>query len=258
MFDRSEITRRDLLRGAAAAPLALNKISESLEKELAASVQCEVLYYHEVYGRKLNTDIAARLDQGKTPISVEDLYYGLRGDDGVVLPKDIFTVTFDDGFLSQYTQGLPVLERFREQGIFVPVALFAMTRFEGLELETVDIPDKTVSFRNNVYSYMNKGQLLEFLSLGYSMQNITNDHVNITAMSGRALDQQVGNAEKTINDLWAIAGRERSVRAFAYPFGASRGRVDYIADQGFDLAFGTSRSMYHSYQNRFTLGRYGA
>lgn len=249
-----EISRRNLLKAAAFAPFSTEALRLAAQ-EREIRITSSVLTYHEVNAAGMTSEVVGLIRRGYQPLSLGTFTDALKGD--AVIPSGLstFLVTCDDGLLSQYEQGLQAVDSIeRQTGLFVPLTLFTMTRFDGLPL-TEDLPDSTPSFRDNIHRYMNKGQLMEMIQLGHYVENHTIDHMDITRISGDRLRDQVELGEQQIDTLWDLAGRDRVSRAFAYPYGRYAGRTAYIESEGYDVAFTTVGSTQHSSSNRFSLGR---
>lgn len=248
--------RRMLLKVLGLVPLNRELIS-FLFKEQEVRISSRFLMYHEVTDRGMTLELVSLIQAGYQPISLETLVGVFRGE--IIIPQNLktFMVTCDDGLLSQYEEGLKAVERVeRETGWFVPLTLFVMTRFEGLA-NIEEIADDTPSFNDRVHSYMTKGQIVELIKKGHFVENHTIDHINITQLSESERSLQVERGEERINTLWELSGRERTCRAFAYPYGRFRGQERYIKSLGYDLAFTTLQTTQHSSLTPYTLGRIG-
>ena len=245
-----------LLKVLGLAPLNRELISLPF-KEQEVKIFSRFLMYHEVTDRGMTLELISLIRAGYQPISLGTFVKALRGE--ITIPQNFptFMVTCDDGLLTQYTQGLRVVANVeRETGWFVPLTLFVMTRLEGLP-NIEEIPDDTPSFNDRVHSYMTKGQIIELIKKGHFVENHTIDHMDITQLSENERSLQVEGGEERINALWELAGRERTCRAFAYPYGRFRGQEKYIESLGYDLAFTTLQTTQHSSLTPYTLGRIG-
>ena len=264
------LTRRKFLEGLAGIiPYPLLKKPEPptpqppSKEQKEVSFTSSVLYYHEVTRGRITSDIIDLIKRGFQPLSLDAFIRTLNGD--VDISSDpTFIVTFDDSRLSQYTQGLPAIDAIEKQmGIIIPVTFFGIVGFsnvDGIDYgpNTIDkIPDETTAFYDGaVNKYMNKAQLIQVLEWGHSIQNHTINHPYLTRVSSGDLINEIRWGESRVDELWKAAGRKRSVRAFAYPYGAFRRREqDYLASFGYDVAFSTMPTTSHTTAQRFRLGR---
>ena len=250
-----EIDRRTFLRAVAALPFSSRPL-ELLFQNSEVRMNTSVLFYHEVSEVAMTNDILGLINSGAEPISLENLNLALKGEIEVPAPRT-FMVTCDDGLRSQYTAGLKAVDRAQTlTDKFVPVTFFVMTRFNGQPI-TEDMPDSVASFNDGdpKHIYMNKGQLVDLIQQGHYVENHTSNHVNIVSLSSDQLSREVELAEEKLDDLWSLAGIERGVRGFAYPYGGYSGKAEYIESVGIDIAFSTENVNLLSSNRRFMLGR---
>lgn len=252
------ISRRTLLQAFALAPVSKEPLKMLFKEQKEVAFTSSVLTYHEVSASRMASDVVGLIRQGQQPISLDTFIGALYGE--VEIPQGLrtFMVTCDDGLFSQYTQGLRAVDTIeRQTSWFVPLTLFALTRFEGLPLLTEDLPDDTLSFNDHSHQYMTKAQLVEMLQLGHYVEDHTSDHVDMTRLTDDQRNAQIELSESRIDGLWELAERERTYKAFAYPYGRYRGAESYVASVGFDVAFTTTPSTQQRTSQRYVLGRMG-
>lgn len=253
--------RRELLKAFAMAPLIgspLARITNVLFQQEDRIQRTRVLLYHEVSLNRMVSDVIRLIRREDQPISLDTFIGALNGDIDIHPNLGTFLITCDDGFVSQYNQGLDAIDIIqRETGWFVPLTLFAMMRFEGLPYPLSELPDDIPSFWDGDprHHYMNKGQLIEMLRLGHYVENHTVDHKNLTSLTLEQRRDQVELAEGRVDELWQLANRQRLYRSFAYPYGNYQGQEEYVADAGFDAAFSTIGTTVHRSSQRYRLGR---
>jgi hypothetical protein len=114
--------RRRFLQGAGAAGLAVGALALGADTARAQApsrrVECPILTYHEVPNRaRFGQQLAQRLQNGYQPISLDQIYRLLMGED-VPLWGRPFVITFDDGLRSQRTNALPVLLDWQVPAVF--------------------------------------------------------------------------------------------------------------------------------------------
>ena len=280
MSVEQEVTRRKFLGlclgaagGITAAILpfsAIESVASGLES-LAQSVpqpveisefQTTVLTYHEVTAARLKSDLVARLQRGEQPIALETMIHYLNGEwSAPEVPT--FLVTCDDGLLSQYDAVLEAIDYIQDQsGWFIPVTFFALTKLKDFHGPFETMPGNTPCYNDGVHKYMTKNQLINLIQRGHRVENHTINHTNLLAITlvgeiGKRNDE-VERGEERINKLWELAGAQRKYKTLAYPYGAyNDDLVGYIEDLGYDAAFSTQRTVTHSLDTRFILGRIG-
>jgi peptidoglycan/xylan/chitin deacetylase (PgdA/CDA1 family) len=250
---------------AAAAASALS-IPRALAQQAPAPFYCEVRTYHEVRYPLFKQDLLALLDRGLQPISIETLVGALNG--AISLPSGLrtFHITWDDARLSQYTHGWPAIQDVQQaRGVFIPVTAFLITKFDHLPIAIMaDVPDNTPCYREDGnlptnHRFMTKAQAIDLIRKGVHAGNHTVDHADLPTLSQGDLEGQIASAEQRIQGLWDLAGVSRPVKVFAYPYGHfNASAIQALQALGYDAAFSTIANAWHSAQERWTLGRFGA
>jgi peptidoglycan/xylan/chitin deacetylase (PgdA/CDA1 family) len=131
-------------------------------------------------------------ENGFSTISLYDLDAALV--EGVPLPAKPVILTFDDGYLDNYTNAFPLLQEFDMQGTF-----FIIT---GLADQ-------------NAAGYMNWAQIEEMAQAGMWLESHTKTHADLR---GREYDFLVYELLGSIESLAAHVGNEQP-RMFCYPGG---------------------------------------
>ena len=130
-------------------------------------------------------------EQGYTTISSQDLVYYLTR--GVPLPPRPVWLTFDDGYLDNYTEAFPLLQKYGMRGTFFIITDFVTAERPG---------------------YMTWPQLQEMVAAGMEIGSHSRDHPDLR---GRSVDylvwQALGSQEAIIAHLGVTP------RAVAYPAG---------------------------------------
>jgi len=160
---------------------------------------------------------------GYTGLSMSALMPYLRGEK----TGKVVGITFDDGYLNNLTNALPVLAR---QGFsstcYVVSGLMGQTNIWDEKIGIVQTP------------LMNEAQLLQWAAGGQELGSHTHQHINLQAStdSDSTADIQQGKAA-----LEAITGL--AADHFCYPYGHFEDRhVDMAIDAGFVTATTTQRS----------------
>ena len=130
-------------------------------------------------------------DTGYTPIVLDDLYAALQT--GASLPERPVLLTFDDGYVDNYTNAFPLLREFGFPGTF-----FIMTA--GPDSGNPD--------------YMTPAQIAEMAAAGMRMESHTRDHPDLRNRDGEFLVYQLLGAQEALTS-WT----GRAPNQFAYPAG---------------------------------------
>lgn len=206
-----------------AAPASVAEKPADAETILARP-QIPILCYHQLRDWKPSDGKVARdyivppaqfRDQMK--ILADSGYHAILPDQlmeyllyGKPLPSKPFMLTFDDTDDSQYSVGLPELEKYGFKGVF-----FIMT----------------VSI--NRPHYMSRDQIRELSDKGHVIGSHTWDHHNVKKYAGNDWAIQL---EKPIRQLESITGKK--IEYFAYPFGLwNPEAIPHVRSYGLKAAF---------------------
>ena len=213
------------------SPAAISKAAPAAAEEKAADAptilarpQIPILCYHQLRDWKPSDGKVARdyivppaqfRDQMK--VLADSGYHAILPDQlmeyllyGKALPSKPFMLTFDDTDDSQYTVGLPELDKYGFKGVF-----FIMT----------------VSI--NRPHYMSRDQIRELSDKGHVIGSHTWDHHNVKKYTGTDWAVQL---EKPIRQLEAITGKK--IEYFAYPFGLwNPEAIPHVRHYGMKAAF---------------------
>lgn len=181
-----------------------------------------ILYYHSVMQetgnelrmppKELEAQMAYLKDKGFQSISLEQLYQATYK--GGALPAKPFVITFDDGYLDNYTTAFPILAK---HGFTATV--FMVTSYINGE------------------GYMSWDQLKELIANGWEIEGHTTNHPYLTKVNASTLLSEL-NASKEL--LEKELGR--SVNFFAYPYGELNDNVvQALKDTGYIMAVTTER-----------------
>lgn len=127
---------------------------------------------------------------GYTPITVQRLFDAFDGK--AALPEKPIILTFDDGWVGQYTYGYPVLQRYAFVGSFAIVTGFV----EGGG------------------PYMSWAQIAELSGAGMEMMSHTVSHIDLGTTDDATVIDQLQTSKSTLE-----AHIGRSVDYFVYPSG---------------------------------------
>ena len=186
--------------------------------EISSGPKVLVLNYHQIGNnftplcvptQLFDEQMAYLKDNGYITITPEELYEGITGN--LVLPERPVIITFDDGYVDNYTNALPVLKKYAMRAtIFI-------------------VP----GFTNNNPNYLTWDQLKEMEKNGFSVQSHTLNH--------RALEELPDDeirAELLNSKLLLEKNLGHSVDFLAYPTGTYNLHIAGIAkDVGYKAAY---------------------
>lgn len=135
---------------------------------------------------------------------------------GAIKPFDepIISVTFDDGWETAYTVGLPVMQ---EYGILSTQYVLG---------STFDDP-----------SYVSEGQIQSFMSAGHEIASHSMTHPNLTSLSDEQLRYELGESKKVLSSKFPIT------EDFAPPVGAYDERTTSFIKQYYRSARNTEADL---------------
>ena len=165
-------------------------------------------------------------DEGYTTITMDELYdYVAHGKD---LPDKPVLITFDDGYIDNYENALPILKEYNMKAtLFMITGAFGESRFVNME------------------------QLKEMQANGIDIQSHTVNHKDLRNMSlEQARDELIGSKA-------VLEGRMgHPVRYIAYPGGFANKDIDRIAEEsGYRMAFTVQAGNVEPGQDLFNLPR---
>ena len=161
--------------------------------------------------KKLEEELKYLKDSGYYTITLTDLYNYFMAD--TPIPKKSVVLTFDDGYVDNYTSMLPVLKKYNFKA-----TIFVIT----------GAIDRSVN-------YLTSKQLIEMEKYGVDIESHTVNHENLKDMPK---DKQLATLIKSKKDLEKILNKE--VKYFAYPFGGySKTSIDAVRAAGYKMAFTT-------------------
>ena len=181
-----------------------------------------VLMYHAIGYEKGNTARVPKENFKKQMKHLKDNGYETLTLDGAydffvenkTIPKKSVVLTFDDGYVDNYVEALPILKEFGFKA-----TIFVIT----------GAVDKSKN-------YMNIEQLKEMEANGMDIQSHTVHHKNLKELSYdkqlETLKASKGFLEKTLN---------KRIKYFAYPYGEySKESLKAVKEAGYTMAFSTT------------------
>lgn len=206
------------------APSSSQNASASKGPQVAAKdiSAIPVLYYHSVLEEKGNElrmppsqfreQMQYLKEHGYETISPAQLLSFFKGEGS--LPKHPVLITFDDGYVDNYTNAYPILKEFG----------FSATVF-------------MISGALDSSGFLSTSQIQDLAANGWTIGAHTKNHEHLPKLTAaRQVDEMKGAKDALEEKLG------RPVTAFAYPYGEYNSQIKKEAkDIGFTLAFTTER-----------------
>ncbi|HZK84650.1 MAG TPA: polysaccharide deacetylase family protein [Desulfosporosinus sp.] len=195
-----------------------------------------ILYYHSVMQengnelrmppKQFEAQMAYLKDRGYRSISLEQLYQATYK--GGVLPSRPFVITFDDGYVDNFTTAFPILAQHG----------FTATIF------------MVTSYINGA-GYLSWGQLSELVANGWEIEGHTAKHPYLTK-----LDPNTLLSELTLPKELLERELGQPVDFFAYPYGdLNEDVIQALKDTGYLMALTTERGWANSKTDEWHLQR---
>lgn len=150
------------------------------------------------------------------------------------MPPKTVAITFDDGYLDNYTNVFPVLKKYR-----IPATIFVVV-------------DRLGRRYGNDY-YVDAAQLKEMLDSGLiTIGSHSLSHPNLSEdLSEDELKKEIGQSKQTLEEMLAVP-----IKFFSYPFGGvSRKARDLVREFGYKAAVGTNFPKGYPSDDIFALKR---
>lgn len=173
---------------------------------------------------------------GYTGLSMTDLQPYLRGEK----TGKVVGITFDDGYLNNLTNALPILQKHA----------FSSTCYvvDGL-LGKTNAWDESIGIAQT--PLMDTEQLLQWQAGGQEVGAHTQDHVNLLNINEITAWKQIAKSKTTLQTLL-----NKPVNHFCYPYGKFDERHSTMAKQAtYETATTTVRGRVHRATNLLTLPR---
>lgn len=181
-----------------------------------------ILYYHSVMqenGNELRmppeqfeVQMAYLQDKGYQSVSLEQLYQATYK--GGTLPAKPFVITFDDGYVDNYTTAFPILSKHG-----FTAAVFMVTSYINEE------------------GFMSWQQLKELVANGWEIEGHTTNHPYLTKIDSPTLLSELDSSKEQLEKELG-----QSVDFFAYPYGDLNANVvQVLKELGYLMALTTER-----------------
>ena len=152
----------------------------------------------------------------------------------------VFGITFDDGYLNNLSNALPVLTRYGYSSTcYVVSQMLGKTNEWDKEIGIPQVP------------LMSKVHLRQWVAGGQEVGAHTRHHVHLTQMDAAASKQEIILGKVELENCLGVA-----VEHFCYPYGdyASE-HADMVQEAGYNTATTTQRSRCHAQEDMMRLPR---
>lgn len=181
-----------------------------------------ILYYHSVMQEKGNelrmppeqfeAQMAYLQDKGYQSVSLEQLYQASYK--GGALPAKPFVISFDDGYVDNYTTAFPILTKHG-----FTATIFMVTSYINGE------------------GFMSWHQLKELVANGWEIEGHTTNHPYLTKMDPSTVLSELNSSKELLEKELG-----HPVNFFAYPYGELNANiVQALKDTGYLMAVTTER-----------------
>jgi peptidoglycan/xylan/chitin deacetylase (PgdA/CDA1 family)/cell division protein FtsL len=195
-----------------------------------------ILMYHSIEYEKDNTlrvpkekfrsQMQYLKDNGFTPMSLDELYKAMVFN--ASMPEKPIVITFDDGYVDNYTNAYPVLKEFG----------FKATIF-------------MISGELNNPIYLNEDQIKELDKNGIAIESHTVTHKRLNELSAEEQKSELKNSKATLEKVL-----NREVKYFAYPYGKFNETTEKLLQElGYSLSVATVEGSANKSNGIYKLNR---
>jgi peptidoglycan/xylan/chitin deacetylase (PgdA/CDA1 family) len=211
-----------------------------------ASIRVPILYYHRVEDHLPPASgvspqaFAAQMEYLRKK-KYQSISFEQLGDyfiEGRPLPSRPVIISFDDGYVDNFTRAYPILKKngFR-------ATIFLVSDYIGQRSEWAGCTGEDVA------PLMSREQLLILIKEGFELGGHTRRHTDLTAISPEEARREVEAGKQDLENLL-----QRPVRSFAYPFGNFNPEViEGIRRAGFTTARTVHTDNTHCLEDLLTL-----
>ena len=175
-------------------------------KDLPANASLDDLTW-TVSPASLDAQLGYLAEKGYTSISFDQLLDGFGGK--APLPSKAVVLTFDDGWKTQYTSALPLLQKYKQTATF-----YVVSSYMGYG------------------AYFDWNMTKEIAGAGMTIAGHSIDHSDLSKKTAAEVDRQLRESKATLEKQLGV-----SVTHFAYPYGAYNSVVvDALKRDGYRTA----------------------
>ncbi len=234
-------------------PEILNTYSSAIMRKLSPT-PIPVLMYHRVSDAVIKTrhrtfvtkenfekHLSFFKRRGLTAITFKDyLAFSTGEKPSSTFPKKPFIITFDDGFLDNFRNMLPLTEKYGFKGV-----LFLLGDFSA-DGNFWDVGEDV-----EVNRLMTKEQKQAFVNQGWEIGAHTMTHPRLTQLNMEQARQEITTSRECIEQEL-----KTEVISFAYPFGNYDDSIkDLVRQAGFDFGIATDKGGYTIEDDRLAVFR---
>lgn len=171
-------------------------------------------------------------NKGYTSISVTEYLNYLNNRILNKIPEKSVVITFDDGYISQYSNAFPILKKYG-----MKATLFL--------------------YMDCIHKYsacMNTEQIKEMIEEGFTVANHTLRHIFLTEYKDGIVEKEILDNQKLLEEKF---GKKNVEKVLAYPYGLEDERIrEIVKNLGYIGAVGVTGGVEIDNQNTFNLHRY--
>ncbi|MCL2856776.1 MAG: polysaccharide deacetylase family protein [Oscillospiraceae bacterium] len=215
-------------------------------------VEVPIIMYHSLLEKKTNEwnifpsafekDLAYLAESGYTTVGVSELIDYVYH--SIPLPEKPIVLTFDDGYYNNYSQGMPLLEKYDMKMVLAVIG------------KNSDHWTAHANETDERYGHLTWPQIAEMAATGrVELANHTNDlHKNENGRKGckmKSGEDEAAYRELIAQDLEALQSRieEHGIarpQSFVYPFGAHCSKADEVLRElGFKVTLSCASGVNH-------------
>lgn len=219
-----EVSQPSTGEGDAEAPSQINE------------VHVPVLYYHSILVEPNNPvrippeqfeeQMRYLSENGYHSITPDQLYNDLFN--GGTLPERPVLITFDDGYVDNYTKAFPIMKKYNLVGTIFVVGNYI-----------------------NSSGFLTAAQLNEMQSAGWTIGGHTANHVDLSKESLSNVVDELQSSRRIIENYIG-----QPLKYFCYPFGGfSPNIIEKVKNDGYIMAFTTEKGWVESGANPYAFQR---
>ncbi|MDA3053865.1 MULTISPECIES: polysaccharide deacetylase family protein [unclassified Campylobacter] len=160
------------------------------------------------------------------------------------IPPKSVCITFDDGFMDNYTNAFEILKKYNFKATIFVVATATQNDWERGNTEHL-----SQILTSDEINLMHRSNLIEFGSHTLS-------HANLERLWASEPEKARDEIEKSKKELEKITGRE--CRVFAYPYGKFNDEIlSFTRSVGYCAAVVVKRGLYEAGDDKFAIKRIG-
>ncbi len=171
-------------------------------------------------------------DKGYTSISLVEYINHLKNEKENPIPEKSVVITFDDGYVTQYTEAFPILKKY---GMRATLFLY------------MDCIDKYPACLSSL-------QIKEMLDSGITVANHTLRHTFLPEQRESIIKKEILDNQNLLEKTF---GKENVEKVLAYPYGGQNEKIKFLVQNlGYSGAVGITRGTGKDAYNIFNLDRY--